>query len=56
MHTTELMNIGTSVRSDFQVQNSKIRERRVFETHSRVSQEKVNNKIMKEIKKKREMN
>ena len=25
-------------------------ERRIFETHSRVSQEEVNNKIMKEIK------
>ena len=31
-------------------------ERRIFETHSRVSQEEVNNKIMKELKKKREMN
>ena len=31
-------------------------ERRIFETHSRVSQEEVNNKIIKEIKKKREIN
>ena len=57
--TTELLNIGTWVRSDFQgtwgSSNLKFRERRILGTHSRVSQEEVNNKIMKEIKKKREM-
>ena len=39
-----------------ELRNLKLRERRIFETHSRVSQEEANNKIMKEIKKKREMN
>ena len=58
--TTELLNIGTWVRSVFQkpweLRNLKFRERRILGTHWRVSQEKVNNKIMKEIKNKREMN
>ena len=60
--TTELLNIGTLVRSDFQglrtwkPRNLKFRERQVFETHSRISQEKENYKIRKEIKKKREIN
>ena len=53
--TMDLLNIGTWARSDFQVLGTWGTSKNV-RTHSRVSQEEVINKFMKEIKKKHEMN